>query len=82
MTQDTRNDLKFYVSLFLGFTLLVIGCFIEPEGEISKSVLIGSGMILTITAGCIGIDFSKILHEWRMLKYEYREELEKKKKDE
>lgn len=70
MKNETRNDIKFYVSLFLGFILLVIGCFIEPEGEISRSVLIGSGMILTITAGCIGIDLSKIIHEFRMLKDE------------
>lgn len=61
------KDLKFYVSLFLGFTLLVIGCFIEPPGVISGSVLMGGGMIFCITAGLIGVDLSKVIKEFRFL---------------
>lgn len=67
MSKESRQDIRFYVTLFLGFILLVIGCFIEPPGVISGSVLIGSGMILTLTAGIIGVDLSKIIKEFRFL---------------
>lgn len=68
MNVEVRRDIRFYTSLTLGFALLVLGCLLEPPGEIHNSILIGSGMILTITAGCIGIDFAKIIHELRYLK--------------
>lgn len=67
LSSEVRKDIKFYTSLFLGFSLLLIGCFIEPPGQISSSVLMGSGMIFTITAGIIGIDLSKIIKEFRFL---------------
>lgn len=67
-TSDIRNDCKFYFSMILGFILLLVGCFIEPPGEISSSVLIGAGMILTITAGLIGVDLQKIIREFRYLR--------------
>lgn len=68
MTKDTRRDIKFYVSLFLGFSLLVLGCLLPPPGEVSSGILIGSGMLLTITAGLIGVDLSKVIKEFRFLK--------------
>lgn len=67
MSKEGRQDIRFYVTLLLGFALLVIGCFIDPPGVISSSVLIGSGMILTLTAGIIGVDLSKIIKEFRFL---------------
>ena len=68
MTVETRKDLRFYVSLSLGFVMLVIGVICPPIGVISNSVLMAAGMILCITAGCIGIDFAKIIHEFMLLK--------------
>lgn len=63
-----KNEIKFYVTLFLGFVLLLIGCFIPPEGVISTSLLCGSGMLLTLSAGLIGVDLSKIIREFRFLR--------------
>lgn len=67
MSKEVRQDFRFYITLCLGFALLVIGCFIDPPGVISTSVLIGSGMLLTLTAGIIGVDLSKIIREFRFL---------------
>ena len=67
MSKEVRQDFRFYITLLLGFALLVIGCFIDPPGVISSSVLIGSGMLLTLTAGIIGVDLSKIIREFRFL---------------
>lgn len=73
MTRENRIDLKFYVTLLLGFSLLIIGCFIEPTGHISSSVLVGAGMILTISAGIMGIDLAKIMKEFRLMKNNFIE---------
>lgn len=67
MSKEVRQDFRFYITLGLGFALLVIGCLIDPPGVISSSVLIGSGMLLTLTAGIIGVDLSKIIREFRFL---------------
>ena len=68
MRPEVRKDFRFYVSLLLGFIMLVIGCICPPLGIISNSVLLAGGMILCITAGCIGIDLAKIIHEFMLLK--------------
>ena len=67
MSKEVRQDFRFYITLGLGFALLVIGCFLDPPGVISGSVLIGSGMLLTLTAGIIGVDLSKVIREFRFL---------------
>ena len=67
MSKEVRQDFRFYITLGLGFALLVIGCFIDPPVVISSSVLIGSGMLLTLTAGIIGVDLSKVIREFRFL---------------
>lgn len=48
--------------------MLVLGVLLPPMGVIHNSVLIAGGMILTIAAGCIGIDFAKIIRELNKLK--------------
>lgn len=68
LTPETRKDLKFYFSLILGFSMLMTGCILPPIGNISNSVLMAGGMMLTITAGCIGIDLGEIIREFRILK--------------
>ena len=68
MRPEVRKDFRFYVSLLLGFIMLVIGCICPPLGIISNSVLLAGGMILCITAGCIGIDLSEIIHQFTILK--------------
>lgn len=68
LTPETRKDIKFYFSLILGFSMLMTGCLLPPIGNISNSVLMAGGMMLTITAGCIGIDLADIVREFRLLK--------------
>lgn len=70
LDKETRKSFKFYTTLGLGFILMVIGCFCPPLGIISNSILIGSGMLLTISAGCIGIDLAEVIHQVRLLRYE------------
>lgn len=70
LDKETRKSWKFYTTLFLGFILMIVGCFCPPAGIISDSILVGSGMILTISAGCIGIDLAEIIHQIRLLRYE------------
>lgn len=68
MSKEDRQDIKFYTSLLLGFALLVIGTFIPPTGYITSSMLIASGMILSIAAFLIGLDLTKVFKEIRLLR--------------
>lgn len=68
LSSEARRSCKFYTCIFLGFALLVLGALLPPMGVIHNSMLVAGGMILTIAAGCIGIDFAKILHEINRLK--------------
>lgn len=68
ISKETRKSCKFYASLILGFTMLIIGCLIEPSGQIHSSVIMAGGMILTIAAGAIGVDLAEIVHQLRLIK--------------
>lgn len=77
-TKDTRREVRFYVCLFLGFILMMCGFFAPPIGEIHNSVLVGSGLLLSIGALAVGIDIEGIVRELRLLKIEAKEELKAK----
>lgn len=81
ISKETRKAFKFYTSLFLGFALLIVGCFCDPQGFISSSVLIGSGMLLTISAGCIGIDLAEIIHQLTILRSQNLNSIKELNKD-
>lgn len=66
--EEIKKECRFYVCLILGFSLMVMGFFAPPIGTISNSVLVGSGMLLSIGALAIGIDIKGCLHELRGLK--------------
>lgn len=68
ISKESRKSFKFYATLFLGFSMLMTGCLIEPQGQIHSSVLMAGGMILTIAAGCIGIDLAEIIHQFVLLR--------------
>lgn len=69
MTGDEiKKECRFYVCLILGFALMVMGFFAPPIGTISNSVLVGSGMLLSIGALAIGIDIKGCIHELRLLR--------------
>ena len=54
--RDNRREVRFYVCLLLGFTLMMCGFFAPPMGEIHNSVLVGAGLLLSIGALAVGID--------------------------
>lgn len=65
---DVRKEWRFYVTLLLGYVLLILGFFTNPPGIISSSVLIASGLLFSIGAMGLGIDIKGIIHEYRLLK--------------
>lgn len=56
MTTEARKDIKFYITLILGFSLLVMGFFAEPPGDINSSIIIASGILFSIGSMAVGID--------------------------
>lgn len=50
-----------------GLTLLFVGCFIPPKGEIHSSVLVAFGEVCTFSGALIGVDYH----------YKFKEYLEK-----
>lgn len=57
----TKLDQEFILACILvlaGIVLIFLGFFMEPEGEISPSVLTAFGEILTFAGAVTGMDFS------------------------
>lgn len=67
-TTSSTRELRFYVCLLLGFTLMMCGFFAPPMGEIHNSVLVGAGLLLSIGALAVGIDLVGCIHELRLLR--------------
>lgn len=56
---DTLNNRKFWFGTFMaaaGIVLLFVGMLIEPQGEISGSVLGAAGEIFLLSGAAIGLD--------------------------
>ena len=56
----TRLNIQLWIAIFLvlvGATLLIMGFWVIPLGEISPSVLTAFGEICTFSAGLLGIDY-------------------------
>lgn len=60
------------VVTFAGLTLLFIGVFIQPKGEIHSSVLVAFGEACTFAGALIGVDY-----HYRYRDFERRREAEK-----
>lgn len=65
---ETKREWRFYVTLILGYALLVWGFITPPPGVISSSVLMAAGVLFCIGSMAVGIDLKGIIHEFRMLK--------------
>lgn len=74
-----REEIRFYVCLVLGYSLMMIGIWIPPVGIISNSVIIASGILLCIGALSIGIDLKGIIHEIRVMREDNRKWLNEEK---
>jgi len=68
MTTENRKDARFYVTLSLGYILLLLGCLLPPLGVISNSVLVGAGMLICLAGLILGLDIPALLREIRLLK--------------
>ena len=63
-----RKEIRFYVTMLLGYALLIISMFTPPVGVISSSALYGAGMFLILSGATIGIDIPSIIKEIRLLR--------------
>lgn len=70
MSKETRRDFKFYTLIAVGTALCFIGLFLPPIGYISNSVLIASGLFLSMGGMIEGIDIKGCIRELRLLKSE------------
>lgn len=68
MTKELRKDIKFYFSMICAMGLFVMGALLPPLGIIHNSVLMAGGMICAIAGGCIGIDLTELVHQFRLMK--------------
>ena len=57
--KENRREIRFYVCLLLGFVLMMCGFFAPPIGEIHNSVLVASGLVLSIGALAVGVDIER-----------------------
>lgn len=80
-SEDTRREVRFYVTLSLGYGLMILGCLLPPLGVIKNSVLFGSGMILALAAMIVGIDLTKVIRELRQLNRELQAGLKDEEKE-
>ena len=60
---DVAREIRFYVCLFMGFALLILGFYAEPPGHIGNSVLCAAGGLAIIGAVGVGMDIKGIIHE-------------------
>lgn len=74
MKTDTKNTLQLIISVVLvifGCTIITLGFFIKPTGEIHPSVLTAFGEILTFAGAVIGVDYN----------YKYKSERDERSKE-
>ena len=63
-----KQEIRFYVCMILGYSLMMIGIWLPPVGIIANSVIIAAGIILCIGALSIGLDIKGIIHEVRLMR--------------
>jgi len=62
---ELHREIRFYTCLALGYILLCWGFNTPPEGEISRTVLIASGVLFCMGALAVGIDLKGCIAEIR-----------------
>lgn len=75
MKSSAAREVKFYICLLLGYSLLVIGCFCPPIGIVSNSVLVAAGMFICLSGLIIGLDLPAVIREIRLLRKEIKEDI-------
>ena len=72
--KETLAYIAAYVSLFIGFGLLIAGFIVPPVGEIDNSVLYAFGEILVFVGGIMGLALH-VDNKMGMAKLEMKKEL-------
>lgn len=81
ITEDTKRSVEFWLAIILiiaGVTLLFLGFYAVPIGEISASVLTAFGEIGTFSGSVMGIDYN---YRYKRDKLEYEERKNKEGQD-
>ncbi len=82
ITEDTKRSVEFWLAIVLilaGVTLLFLGFYSVPIGEISASVLTAFGEIGTFSGSVMGIDYN---YRYKRDKLEFEDRQRKDSQDE
>lgn len=81
MSKETRQDIKFYTLVVMGFSLLVMGFWVYPPGSITSSVLVAAGILFSLAGLLQGVDLEGIIRELRLLKNESINDIKQEAKE-
>lgn len=73
MTKETRQEMRFYVLIFMSFSLLVMGFWVYPPGTITSSVLVAAGLLMSLGGLSVGLDLKELIREIRLLRRDIEE---------
>lgn len=79
--KDKLSSVLCISSFLVGVLLIFIGLFLPPAGEISNSVLVGTGTFLSFCGAIMGINI-KYRYETEKMKTELEESITKRLKKE
>lgn len=68
MNKESKQELRYYTPLVMGFIIIMIAMIVPPLGVIPTSALYGAGMFLILCAAVVGLDIPAILHEINEMK--------------
>lgn len=81
-----QKDIKFYVLVGLGFTISLVGLLSPPIGIVDNSVLVVTGLFLSVAGGLIGavihLDFKNLYFHIGPMPTKIKEDKKKCVKDE
>lgn len=82
LTSETKLTLQFFLGMFVvlaGLTLLFLGFYAVPIGEIAPSVLTAFGEAATFSGALIGVDYS---YRFKTFKEENKAKLKEETEEE
>ena len=82
MTKETRQEVRYYTPLVMGFIIMLIALIAPPLGTLPASAIYAGGCFLVLAGAVIGMDIPAILHEVNELKRLRIEQIEKENRHE
>ena len=68
MSKESKQEMRFYTPLIMGFIIMTIGLIAPPLGAIPSSAIYAGGCFLILCAAVVGLDVPAILHEINEMK--------------